>query len=93
MEEKNDNDNTDNRCFFKKIALQSANRSVNQLGAVIARDNFNSGRQRGFDLNKLLLNAVNHVQRIQPVAHHYDATDSFALAVPFRDSFTNVRAE
>ena len=64
---------------------------MNQLGAIVTGNNLNSRWQGGFDLRQLLLNTVNYVQRIQPIAHHHDAADSFALAIPFGHAFTNIR--
>jgi len=51
MEEEDDDDDADDDGFFQKVALESFDGRVNQSRAVVAGDDFDTRRQRGFCLN------------------------------------------
>ena len=51
---KDDDDEADDDGLFEQVALQRFDGRMNQSGAVIARDNFDARRQRGFDFRELL---------------------------------------
>ena len=61
--------------------------------AVVAGDDLDARGQGLLQLRELPLDAVDHVERVLPVAHHDDAADRLALAVPFRHAFAQVGSE
>src|SRR6266849_3505045 len=73
--------------------FQSVDRFADQPSAVIAGDDLDSRRQRSFDLSQLLLDAIDHVEGIQPIPHNDNAAYGLAFAIPLRDTFPHVRAE
>ena len=93
VEQKHNNDQADDDRLFDQVSLQGLNRVLNQAGAVITRDHFNSRRQGGFDFRQFLFDAVDYIECVQAKAHHHNPADRFALSLPFRYTFSNVRAE
>ena len=59
---------------------------VDQPGAVVRRNDLHARRQRRANLRQLLLHAVDDIQRVHAVAHHHDAADGFAFALPIGDA-------
>src|SRR5215472_15392432 len=93
VEQETQADNAHDKCFEKKIALQSADGFLNEARAVVTRHDLDSGRQCRLNFGQLLLHAVDNAQRVQPVAHDDDAAHRLTLSLPFSNTFTNVRAE
>src|SRR5438067_8377104 len=93
VKEEDDNHQTDDDRLFDQVALQRLNRFLNQRSAVIACDYLDSRRERALDLLQFLFHAVDNVESIQAIPHHDNAADSFALALPFGNAFSNIRAE
>src|ERR1700722_6155279 len=73
--------------------FQGVDRFTDQFPAVIAGDDLDSRRQRSFDLSQLLLDAIDHIEGIQPIPHDHNATHGLAFAVPLRYTFPQVWAE
>src|SRR5580700_9406004 len=73
--------------------FQGVDRFADQSPAVIAGDDLDSGRQRSFDFSQLLLDAINHLEGVQPIPHNDDAAYGLAFAIPIRYTFPHVRAE
>src|SRR6266436_3779026 len=73
--------------------LERVDRGVNQVGAVIDRDDLGRFRQAAGDLRKPLLDVLNHVQRIDAETLQHDPAGDFAFAVEFGDAAPLVGAE
>ena len=93
MKQKHNDDQGNDDRFLDQAMFQSVDRFADQSAAVIAGDDLDSRRQRSFDLSQLLLDAIDHVEGIQPIAHDYNAAHGLAFAVPLRYAFADVRAE
>ena len=93
MKQEHNNDQGNDDRFLNQTMFQSVDRFADQSSAVIAGDDLDSWRQRSFDLSQLLLDAINHVERVQPIPHDNDAAYGLAFAVPLRYAFADVRAE
>ncbi len=91
-EEDNDDDADDDR-FFQEVALESFDGRVNQSGAVVAGNDFDTWRQRCFCLCQFFLHAIDDIQGVHAVAHDDDARDGFSLALPLRHAFSNIGTE
>ncbi len=91
MEQKDDDDNADDDRFLEQITLQRIDRRMNQPGAVVSGGHFDTGWQRRFDRQKLLLDAIDYAEGVHAVAHHDDAANRFAVPLPFGHAFTDVR--
>src|SRR5579859_6747738 len=61
--------------------------------AVITGDDLDTSRKCGFDFGESFLYTINHCECIHSVTHDDDATDNFALTVPFGNSFPNIGAK
>src|SRR5437660_7177339 len=73
--------------------FQSVDRFANQSPAVIAGDDLDSRRQRSFDLRQLFLDAIDHVECIETVAHDHNTAHSLAFTVPLGNTFADIWAE
>src|ERR1700757_3259348 len=93
MKQEDDDDDADDDRFFEQVTLQGFDRGVNQTGAVITGDDFDSGRQGGVGFRQFFFYAIDDGGGVHPVAHHNDARDSFAFALPLGDAFADVRSE
>src|ERR1035437_2386128 len=93
MKQEDDNDETDNDCFFRQITLKGGNRIVDEARSVIARDDLYSGWKRWRNLAELLLHPFDDVQGIHALPHHHDAAHRLPLPVPFGDAFADVWTE
>ena len=90
MEKKNDDDGTDDDRFLEQLVLQSFDGVVNQTGAVVSSDDLYALGQRRLDLSKLLLDAVDDIERIHSVAHHDDSADGFSFALPLCNALADI---
>ncbi len=61
--------------------LHCANHVVDQLRAVIDRNDFHARRKSGLNFFDLRFHAIDDIQRVLSVAHHHDAGDNFAFAI------------
>ena len=93
MKQENNDDQADDDRFLHEVALERFDGGMNQPRAIVTGDDLDSRRQRRLDLGKLLLDSVDHVERIQAVPHHYNASDRFPLAIPLGHAFADVRSE
>src|SRR6266536_2098160 len=93
VEEKDDDHQADNYCLFEEVALKRADGFVDQPGAIVGANNFDTWRQRAFDLLNLLLDPVDHVQGIHAIAHNYDAAHGLAFALPLGHTLADVGAQ
>ena len=93
MEQEDDNHQADDDRLFQQVALQRADRFIDESRPVIACHDFDSGGQRGSDLSQLTLHTFDDIQGVHAVAHNHDAADRFSLAIPFGDALANVRTE
>ncbi len=64
MQQEHDADQSDNHAFLNERAFQSFDSSMDQVGTVIDRDNFDILGQARFHVIKTGLNIVDHLQRI-----------------------------
>ena len=93
MEQKDDDHQADDDGLFQQVALQRADRLVDQPGPVIACNHFDSRGQRGLDLSQFLLHTVDDIQCVHSIAHHHDAAHCFSLTVPLGDTLANIGTE
>src|SRR4029077_5436372 len=73
MKQEENDDDADDDGFFEQVPLQGFNGGMNQAGAVVAREDLDSERQRGFGLRQFLLYAIDDGQGIHAVTHDNDA--------------------
>src|SRR6266478_5399575 len=93
MKQEHNNDQRNDNGFFNQIMFQRVDRFADQSPAVVAGNDLDSRRQRSFDLSQLLLDTVNHVERVQPITHDDNAAYGLAFAVPLSNTFADVRTE
>src|SRR5438046_3080026 len=93
MEQEHDNDQGNDNCLLDQTVLQRVYRFANQSAAVIAGNDLDPRRQGSFDLSQLLLDAINHVERVESIAHDDDAANGFAFAVPLSYPVADIGAE
>ena len=86
VQQKDDADQRDDDAFFGQRALEGLDRAMNEIGAVIDRFDADVLRQGRSDVGELLLDAVDHAQRVLPVALQRDPAHDFALAVELGDA-------
>ena len=90
---KDDDHDADDDRLFEQVALQRLDGCLNQSRAVVSRDHFHARWQRRFDFREFLLDAIDDAQGIHSVAHHDNAANGFAFALPLGNTFANVRPE
>ena len=93
VKEEDDDHEADDDRFLDQVAIEGADRVLDQPGSIVTGDDFHAGRQRSGNLRELLLDAGDHIQRVRAVAHHHNAAGGFALAVPLRHAAPHIRAE
>src|SRR5438874_601671 len=93
MKQKHDDDQRNNNRFLDQAMYQRVYLFADQCPAVIARNDFDSRRQRSFDFSQLLLDAIDHVEGVQPIPHNDNAAHGLAFAIPLCDTFPHVWAE
>src|SRR5260370_725820 len=93
MKKENNDDDADDDRLFQKVSLESFDGRVNQSGAVVPGNDFDTGRQRGFGLRQFFLHPVDDVQSVHAVTHDDDTRDGFSFALPLGHAFANIRAE
>ena len=86
MQQKDDADQGDNDAFLGQRVFEGLDCAVNKIGPVIDRLDMNAFRQGRGDLGQLLLDAVDHMQRVLAVALQRDAAHRLALAVELGDA-------
>src|SRR5713101_8349945 len=91
--EKNDTDERNNDAFFDQLFAQRRNRALDQIAAIVRRDDAHAFRQGRFDLLNFLFYTVDDTQRVLAVTHHNDPANSLAFAVQFRDPAPDIAAE
>ena len=90
---KDQNHQADDGDFLEERVLQRVNRAQNEFGPVIGGNDLHAGRQRGLNLIKFGLHAVNHAQGVFAGAHDHHPAHRVALAVQVRNAAANVRAQ
>src|SRR5579863_4754018 len=93
MKEKHDDHEADDDALFKQIALQGADRFLNESRAVIARDDFDASRQRLLNLCELLLDPFDDGERVLSITHHDDAADGLSVAIPLSRTLAKIRSQ
>ena len=63
---------------------------MDQVGAIVDGADRHVGGQARLDFGDLLLEAIDHRQRIFAIPRHRDARDDFAFTVEFGDAATLV---
>src|SRR5215472_15479161 len=86
-------DYADNERFQQQVALQSVDRFLNQRGAVVGRNYLNSRGQRWLNFGELLLDPIDDVERVQPIAHDNNPAYGLSFSLPFRNAFANIGTE
>ena len=93
MPEENHADERDDDALLDQLLAQRRDRALDQIAAIVGRHDPDPFGQRRFDLLDFLFDAVNDIERVLAVAHHYDSADGFAASVQFGDTTPNVAAE
>src|SRR3981081_1710921 len=93
MKQEHNYDQRNDDRFLDEAPFQSAYRCADQSRAVITGHDLDSRRQRSFDLSQLFLYAINHVESVKAVAHHYNPAHGLTLTVPLGDALTDVRSK
>ena len=91
-QEHNNNQRNDDR-FLDETPFQSAYRCADESRTIISRHDLNSRRQRPFDLSQLFLDAINHVESVEAIAHHNNPAYCLTFTVPLSDAFADVRSK
>ena len=92
MKQENHDDEADDDRFLDRSRRSVSIDSLIKPAAIIAGDDLDAWRQRRFCNSAILrFDAVDDVQRILPIAHHDDAADRLAFAVPFGDTLADDR--
>ena len=81
MPEEDKTNERDDDAFLDQFLAQRPDCAVDQFAAVVSRHDPDSSRQRRFDIVDLMLNTIDHVERVLAVTHHYDSTDDFTVAI------------
>src|SRR5260370_2873971 len=66
---------------------------MDQLTAIVRRHDAHTGWQRRFNIVDLAFDAVDDVEGVLAIPHHYDSTDDFPVAVQLRYSAPERAAE
>ncbi len=90
-EKQQDHETHDHECS-DQFVLQRGNRILDQLRAVVGRDDFDARRQGLPDVFDLLLDALDHLEGVLAVTHHHDAADRVPLSVEVGQPATDLRA-
>src|ERR671919_769129 len=93
MEKKNHDDGADNETLFDQFFLQRGDGSEYEIGTVIGADDLYAGRKRRLDIFDLLLDAIDQIQSVLPMAHYHDAPGHFAFAIQLGDAAPHVRSQ
>ena len=93
MQQEDDADQRHDDAFLEQRVLERFDRRVDQIGAVIDRDDLDRLRQAAGDLLEALLDVLDHVERIDAEALQHDAAGHLALAVQFGDAAPLVRPQ
>ena len=76
-----------------ELVLQGVDRALDQLRAVVGRDDAHALGQRRLDLPEPLAHALDHGARVLAVAHDHDAAHGVAAAVEIGDAAADLGAE
>ena len=93
MPEEHEADQGDDDALLDELFAQRGDGSLDELGAIIGGDDFDTFRQGAFDFLQFPFDSIDDTQRILPVAHDNDAADDLAFAVEFGDAAAEVGAE
>ena len=91
-EKENCHERDDDR-LFDEFSAQCSNRGVNQTRSVVSPDKAHAFRERALNFRHLLLDGLDHGERIRAVPHHDPAGDDLALAVEVRDPASQCRSD
>src|SRR5262249_1768003 len=91
VQQEDDAHERDDEAFLDQRVLERVNGRVNQVRAVVDRDDFDRLWQAGRDRLEALLDVLDHVQRVHAEALEDDAARDLALAIELGDAATLVR--
>src|SRR5262249_8565278 len=69
--------------FLDEFLFQSRDRPLDQIRSVVGSNKLDSRRERRRNLFNLLLNPLDHPERVFPVTHATPAAADLALAIDF----------
>ena len=81
----------DNEGFLDELVFEILDRPLDQRRPVVDRDDLDAFRQALLDLLELLLDAIDHGQRIRTRPHHDDPADHLSFTVEFHDTAAQLR--
>src|SRR5947209_4547013 len=93
MPKEDKNDENNRRDNFENRHLHVADGSVDQLRAVIDRNDLDARRQPRFDLSDLCFYAIDDIEGVLTRTHHHDAGNDLASSVEVGDASAHIRPE
>ena len=85
-------DRCDNGHFFDQLGLQGVNGPFDEVGAVVALNDFHAFWQALLQRPQFRLDVADDLKSVFAITHHHDAADGLAGAVPFQDAPPQLRA-
>ena len=93
MPEEDPADQRDDDELFDELVAEIFHRAIDQLAAVVGGDDFNAGRQTGFQFVEFGLDRRNGLAGVLAVAQNHHTTNGLAFAVEFGDATSHFRAQ
>ena len=91
--QEDDADERDDGALLQERAFQSVDGGVDEVRAVVDRNDVGAGGQARGQLRHALLHVIDHVERIEPETLQRDAACDLSLTVEFGDPTTFIGAE
>ena len=93
VKQEHDADQAYNQAFFQKFFYEVFYRTLDQVRAVVDRDDFDAIGKRAVNLLQFFLHTLDHVQGIFAVADDDDAAHDLALAVEVGHAAADIRPQ
>ena len=93
MQQEDDADQRHHQAFLEQCLLEGFDRRVDQVGAIIDRDDLDRAWQAAGDFLEALFHVLDDIERIDAEALQHDTAGHFALPVQFGDAAPLVRAK
>ncbi len=93
MQQEHDADERNDDAFLQQRMLERGDGRIDQVGAVIDRNDLDRFRQAARDLLEALLHILDHIKRIDAEPLQHNAAGDFALAVKFRNPAPFIRSK
>src|SRR5262249_31799078 len=93
VQQEHDADERHDQTLLDQRVPERLDGGIDQIGAIVDRNNLDRLRQAGRDLVESLFHVVDDVERVDAEALQYDAAGNFAFTVEFGDTTPFVGAE